>query len=207
MNVKLTIVVLGALITRLLAQSPDPISEGTFPPELLMFYQSEIGLSDETRNELISQIQKAAEKISDLERLHKKEVEGLADFLKSDRVDEKTALSLLDNVLDRERELKRTHLSLVVGMRNKLTPEEYTKLLDIKKRVGAGELLSPEQIQKQLQEKVEQVQQGVEQWQNDGRDPSPIAEIMQEFEPLMKEGKHKEAEEVLISALKRLNEK
>ena len=51
-----------------------------------------------------------------------------------------------------------------------------------------------------------QVQDGVQRWQNDGRDPSSVAEIMQEFEPFMKDGKHKEAEALLDRALKLLRE-
>src|SRR5437879_5943060 len=49
-------------------------------------------------------------------------------------------------------------------------------------------------------------QESVQRWQNEGRDPSPVAELMQELEPLMKQAKHKEAEALLDRALKLLNE-
>ena len=67
-------------------------------------------------------------------------------------------------------------------------------------------LSSPEEVQRGLQGKLQKVQEGVQRWQNDGRDPSTVAEIMQEFEPLMKKGKHKDAESLLDRALKLLNE-
>jgi len=46
----------------------------------------------------------------------------------------------------------------------------------------------------------------VQGWQNEGRDPSKVAEIMQELEPLVKAGRHREAEAVLDRALKLLRE-
>jgi len=49
---------------------------------------------------------------------------------------------------------------------------------------------------------LEKVQAGVQKWQDEGRDPSAVAELMQGFEPLMKEGKLKEAQELLDKALK-----
>ena len=55
--------------------------------------------------------------------------------------------------------------------------------------------------------KMEKVQAGVERWQNEGRDPSEVGEIMQELEPLMQSRKFKEAEAVLDGALKVLGEK
>lgn len=188
------------------AESGDPLSDNTFPPEILLFYQSEIGLADDVRNALIAQIQKTAERISELDRIRKKEADALADLLKENSVDEQTALAQLDNLLDRERDIKRAHLSLVLGMKNKLSPEQQAKLLEIKNKISGGQLLSPQELQRQLQEKVQKVQEGVQQWQNDNRDPEPIGKIMEEFEPLMKEGKHKEAEALLDRALKRLSE-
>jgi hypothetical protein len=57
---------------------------------------------------------------------------------------------------------------------------------------------------KQLQEKAERVRAGVEKWQSEGRDPSPIAEIMQQVGPLVQSGKLKEANELIDRALKLL---
>lgn len=55
-----------------------------------------------------------------------------------------------------------------------------------------------------LTAKVQKIQEGVQKWQEDGRDPAPIGQIMQEFDPLMKAGKIQEAEAVLDQALKTL---
>ena len=120
--------------------------------------------------------------------------------------EEQAALAQFDKVLNQEREVKRAHLALVLGIRSKLTREQQAKLREIKSKIAAGQIRSPEEVQRVLEGKLQKVQEGVQRWQNDGRDPSKVAETMQEFEPLMKQGKHKDAEALLDRALKLLNE-
>jgi len=190
------------------AQSPpaDPLAENLFPPELVIQHQSDIGLSEEQRNALIAEVQKAQERFNDLQQRLQKEVEAMGALLKKEQVEEQAALAQFDKVLNQEREVKRAHLALVLGIRNKLTREQQAKLRDIKSKIAAGQLRSPEEVQRLLQAKIQKIQEGVERWQNDGRDPSAVAEIMQELEPLMKQGKHKDADALLDRALKLLNE-
>jgi len=171
-----------------------------------MQHQSDIGLTEEQRNALIAEVQKAQERFSDLQQRLQKEVEALGALLKREQVEEQAALAQFDKVLNQERELKRAHLALVLGIRSKLTHEQQAKLRDIKSKIAAGQIRSPEEMQRVLQGKMEKIQAGVQRWQNDGRDPSTVAETMQEFEPLMKQGKHKDAEALLDRALKLLNE-
>jgi MoxR-like ATPase len=57
-----------------------------------------------------------------------------------------------------------------------------------------------------LQRKMQALQQAVQKRQQEGGDLSPVGRIMQKFEPLMKEGKVKEAEAVIDEALKLLEE-
>lgn len=182
--------------------SRDPLGENLFPPELIMQKQSEIDLSDEQRETLMAEIQKFqdafAEKRGDLD----KEVDALAALLGKERVDEAAALAQFDEIQKQERDIKRTHLSLLVALKNKLTAEQQAKLHRFKKDFVSGKSRPPGAIP----EKMEKVKAGVEDWQNSGRNPSPIAEIMQEFDPLMKQGKFKEAEAVLDRALKVLRE-
>jgi Spy/CpxP family protein refolding chaperone len=59
----------------------------------------------------------------------------------------------------------------------------------------------PAQAQ-QIQEKMERVQVGADKWQGEGRDPAPIAEIMQQVGPLVNAGKVQEANALLDRALK-----
>ena len=209
---KLKIAALSILLAfgcpSLRAQSPpaDPLSENLFPPELVLQHQSEIGLSEQQRNALIADVQNAQERLSKLQERLQKEVESLGALLKKEQVEEQAALAQLDKVLTQEREVKRAHLALALGIRSKLTREQQVKLREVKSKIATGQIRSLEEVQRVLQGKLQKIQDTVQRWQNDGRDPSAVAEIMQEFEPLMKQGKHKDAETVLDRALKLLNE-
>src|SRR6266540_2962344 len=123
---------LGILLScaALRAQTPpaDPLAENLFPPELVLLHQSDIGLSGEQRKALIADVQKAQERFSDLQQLLQKEVDALGTLLKRELVDEKAALAQFDKVLSQEREVKRAHLSLALGIRSKLTREQQEKL-------------------------------------------------------------------------------
>ena len=189
------------------APPADRVAENLFPPELVMQHQSEIKLTEDQRNALVAEIEKAQSRIADLQQRLQKEMEALGALLKKDDVDEQGALAQLDRVLNAEREIKRAHLALVLEIKNKLTTEQEVKLREIKSKIAAGQLPSPEAVQRVLEGKLKNVQEAVQGWQNEGRDPSKVAEIMQEFEPLMTAGKHKEAEAVLDRALKVLRQK
>lgn len=59
-------------------------------------------------------------------------------------------------------------------------------------------------IEERLQGKMERIQAGAQGWIREGRDPSPIKELMDTFEPLVKKGKLMEAEKALDRALEAL---
>ena len=182
----------------------DPLAENLFPPELIIQYQSDIGLTEEQRQALMSEVNGAQDRFTDLHQRLQKETEALAALLRKESTDEQAALTQFDKVANQEREIKRAHLGLVLRIKSKLTPPQIATLREIKSKIASGQLRSLEEVQRTLQNKVQSVQEGVQGWQGEGRDPSPIAEIMQEFDPLMKAGKHKEAEAVLDRALKLL---
>ncbi len=188
------------------AQPPehDPVGENLFPPELLLQHQQAIGLTEEQRSFLEAQAQKAQARFMELQPQLQNELVALAALLKKERVEEKQVLAQLDNVLKWEREIKQTHLSLAIAIKNKLTPQQQDKLREIVAKLGPT-TPPAEGLRKSFEAKMHKVQEGVQRWQNDGRDPSPVGEVMQQFEPLMKQGKFKEADEVLDRALKILN--
>ncbi len=181
------------------ARPMDPLAENLFPPELIMQHQSEIGLTDEQREAISSTMRQFQDRFARMHEQLQKEVEALGALLNKERVDEKAALAQFDKVQTREREIKRGHLEFVIGIKNKLTPEQQARLQEFKKQMAARG-----QPPASLPQKMEKIKAGVEDWQGSGRDPSGIGEIMQEFEPLMKAGKFKEAEAVLDRALKAL---
>ena len=65
--------------------------------------------------------------------------EALHETMKASTVNEQLALSQLDKILDGEREIKRAHMELAIRIKNKLTPDQQTKLQSMKKERGPGE--------------------------------------------------------------------
>jgi len=58
----------------------------------------------------------------------------MASLVKQPRVDEPQVLAQLEKVLAIEREIKRAQVALLVRIKNNLTPEQQTKLLEIRNK-------------------------------------------------------------------------
>jgi Spy/CpxP family protein refolding chaperone len=129
-----TLYIVGILLlsfSTVLAQQPpqpDPFAGSLFPPELIMQHQQALGLSEEQKNFLKAELRKTQTRLSELQWGLQEEVEKLAALMKLDQVDEPQALAQLDKVLDLEREIKHTHIGLLVRVKNKLTLEQQARL-------------------------------------------------------------------------------
>ena len=113
---------------------PDPVGENLFPPELVMQYQQAIGLSEEQKELIKAEIQKAQARFTDLQWQLQGEVETMASLLRAPRADEQQTLAQLDKILGLERELKRAQFALVVRIKNSLSPEQQARLRELKNR-------------------------------------------------------------------------
>jgi Spy/CpxP family protein refolding chaperone len=110
---------------------PDPFAGNLFPPELIMQHQQAIGLSEEQRTFLKTELRNTQTRLADLQWSLQEEVEKLAAMVKRDQIDDGGALNLLDSVLAVEREIKRTHIGLLIRIKNRLTPEQKARLREI----------------------------------------------------------------------------
>lgn len=128
------LIFLGSNVLRGQQQPSDPMGEYLFPPELLMQHQQAIGLTEEQRNFVKTETQKAQSRFTDLQWQLQNEMEGMVSLVKQERIDEQKVLAQLEKILNIEREIKRTHLALVVHIKNKLTPEQQVQLKEIKNR-------------------------------------------------------------------------
>ncbi len=113
---------------------PDPLGQNFFPPELVMQNQQAIGLTDEQRNYLRTEIRDAQLKFTDLQWKLQDEAEKMLALVRQPRVDEQQALAQLEKVLSVEREVKRAQIALLVHIKNKLTPEQQAKLEDFRNK-------------------------------------------------------------------------
>jgi len=114
-----------------LAQSQpadDPFARYLYPPELIMAHSQELGLGDKQRETIKSEVTKAQSRFFDLQWQTKEEGDKMLKLLQQSPLDETKILEQADRVMSLEREIKRTHLALLIRLRNLLTPEQQAKL-------------------------------------------------------------------------------
>jgi Spy/CpxP family protein refolding chaperone len=122
-------------ITSLGAQQPDdPIARHLFPPDLLMKYQREIGLSESQRKTMLEAIAKSQTRFVELQWDSQGESEKLAQLLQARPIDEAAVLAQADRLMALERDVKKTHLSLLVRLKNLLSESQQRKLAELRPR-------------------------------------------------------------------------
>lgn len=114
---------------------PDPFAGNLFPVELIMQHQQALALSEEQKNFIKAELRKTQARLTELQWDVQDGMEKLTTLMKQDEVDEAQALTQLDKVLGVEREIKRTHIGLLIRLKNKLTPEQQTRLREIASRM------------------------------------------------------------------------
>src|SRR5437016_1177755 len=114
----------------------DPLGEVMFPPDMIMQHQRELGLTDEQKTFMRDEIQKTTTRFNELQWQLQDAMEALHETMKGNSVNEQQAMAQLDKVLDGERQIKRLHMELAIRIKNKLTPEQQTKLRAMKRKPG-----------------------------------------------------------------------
>ena len=110
------------------AEPDDPLGDSIFPPEMIMMHQRELALTEDQKTFMRGEINRTTTRFNELQWQLQDAMEALHDTVKSNSINEQLALSQLDKVLDSEREIKRLHMELAIRIKNKLTPEQQTKL-------------------------------------------------------------------------------
>ncbi len=126
-----------ALCTIAAAETPPPAStdefaQNLFPPDLIMRYRQEIGLDDAQSKALKQLVQTAQGRFLDLQWDMQSEAGKLAQLLRTSRVDENAAIAQADRVLGMEREVKKAQLTLLVRIKNLLTPAQQDQLTGLR---------------------------------------------------------------------------
>ncbi|HEV2992029.1 MAG TPA: periplasmic heavy metal sensor [Candidatus Angelobacter sp.] len=124
----------GAACAQQPTPNQDPIGQSFFPPELVMQNQESIGLTDDQKAYLKTELREAQLKFTDWQWKLQDEMERMAALVKQPRIDEQQVLAQLEKVLATEREVKRAQISLLVHIKNKLSAEQQAKLEAIRNR-------------------------------------------------------------------------
>src|SRR5260370_3488883 len=113
-----------------LAQQPDndPIARQLFPPELVMNNSQQIALGEKQRAAIKSEVQKMQSKFLDAQWDLQEETGKMTTLLQQTPIEEAKVLEEADKIMSFEREIKRSHLALLIRIKNLLTPEQVAKL-------------------------------------------------------------------------------
>lgn len=110
----------------------DPIGRFLYPPDLIMAHSQDLNLQDAQRQTIKNEVQKAQSKFFDLQWQTREETEKMVKLLQQSPADETKILEQADRIMSLERDIKRTHLALLIRLRNMLTPEQRARLQQFK---------------------------------------------------------------------------
>jgi Spy/CpxP family protein refolding chaperone len=121
------------------AQAPsggasDDIAQNLFAPDLVFKHREDIGLDDTQSKALKDLVHKAQSQFLDLQWDMQAESGKLSQLLHAPRIDEAAALAEVDKVLAMESAVKKAQLSLLVKIKNLLTPAQQQKLIELRSR-------------------------------------------------------------------------
>src|SRR6266436_1595250 len=96
--------------------------------------QDPIGQSAEQKEYFKTEIRQAQLKFTELQWKLQDDMEKLVALVKQPHVDEQQVLAQLEKLLAAEREVKREQVTLLVRIKNKLTPEQQGKLSELRSK-------------------------------------------------------------------------
>ena len=117
------------------AQQPpdaDPIGKYLIPPEMVMMHAQEIALTDAQSVSIKSEVRKAQSKFLDLQWDMQEETGRMTQLLQQSPIDETKVLEHADKVMSLEHDIKRAQLTLLVRLKNILTPAQIAKLMPLR---------------------------------------------------------------------------
>ncbi len=115
--------------------SADPIGGKLFPPELIMTHQAELGIDERQRDAILKELERVQAQFPRLQWQLQAATEQLSSLLDAAKIDETKALAQAGEVMKLEIEIKKTHLGMLIRIRNLLTDAQRLKLLEIKRAV------------------------------------------------------------------------
>ena len=110
----------------------DPMQEYFYPPELVMRYQNDIQLRQEQRETILGAMDEAQKKFNHVQWDLQNAMSLFHGLLAQPAIDEQKALDQLDKVLDLERQVKKTQVTLMMKIKNALTGDQKEKLKSLR---------------------------------------------------------------------------
>ncbi len=138
--------IVGAVVTLLAgatpaaAQNPKPddaFAQALFDPQLVLRHAETIGLSASQRRTIFDELRAAQTALAPLQIDMTEPALELVELLGQPKIDEARVLAKTEQVLRIENEVKKRQTSLLVRIKNALTPEQQTKLRELRRAESA----------------------------------------------------------------------
>ena len=153
---------------------PDPIQANFYPPELVRMAVPSLGLTEQQQADLSDAAERVEPHIARTSKLLQDETKKLSEMTKPDKLDEEAVMQQGEKVLSLERDLRRANLELLIKIKSLLTPEQQTKLRDLRNKTDS------------FQTRIRQAMALAEKLKLSGADLAPFERSRSEFEALMK---------------------
>ncbi len=111
----------------------DPFAAYLFPPDRVMSHSLELALDDAQKTAIKNEVQKMQGKFVDLQFALQGESEKMIRLLQEQPLDETKVLAEVDRILALEKDIKKMQVSLLVRVKNTLTPAQQAKLSELTK--------------------------------------------------------------------------
>jgi Spy/CpxP family protein refolding chaperone len=110
---------------------PDPIAQVLIRPDVVMAHQQELAITDAQKHTIEADMEQAQGQFTSLQWQLSAAVEKLTNLLQQSHIDESAALAQLDREQQLEHDIKRAQLTLMIRIKNVLTPQQQAKALAI----------------------------------------------------------------------------
>ena len=114
----------------------DPIARTLFEPELIMKHRRAIDLTDQQRDAISRLLRELQGQVVSLQWELQEQVGALAAELNRPRIDLDRAQDRMRRVLQTERQIKEGHLTLLIRIKNQLTPAQQESLRKLRGEPG-----------------------------------------------------------------------
>ena len=111
-----------------MARANDPIGRYLYPPEAVLGHAQEIGLTDVQRKAIRAAIHDMQKRFLDLQLDLEERTETVSRMLQQTPIDEGGVVAAVEQLLLVENQVKKAQLSLLIRIKNRLTPEQMAKL-------------------------------------------------------------------------------
>ena len=101
---------------------------GLFPPDFVLSNQTQLGLSDKQILAITKDVGATHDKLGPMQDNVRAMAGQLHDMLNQSKIDESAALDLASQLHDAEKQVKLTHMGLMIRVKNQLTPDQQATL-------------------------------------------------------------------------------